>query len=104
MRIATREDDELALPKHTIMHGRPSTIREVPSKIQPYWTFREELTIENCIILKGTQIVVPHKKCQATLQLIHEGHLGLCKCKLRAKDTVYWSGLNNQFEKLVLNC
>ena len=104
MRIATPEDDELVLLKHTITHGWPSAIREVPSEIEPYWTLREELTIEDGIILKGTWIVVPHKKCQATLQLIHEGHLGLCKCKLRAKDTVYWSGLNNQFEKLVLNC
>ena len=46
MRIPTQEDGELALFKHTVMHGWPSTIREVPSKIQPYWTFREELTIE----------------------------------------------------------
>ena len=104
IRIATQGDDELALIKHTIMHGWPSTIREVPSKIQSYWTFREELTIEDGIILKGTQIVIPHKKHQATLQLIHEGHLGLGKRKLRAKDTVYWPGLNDQLEKLILNC
>ena len=38
------------------------------------------------------------------LKLIHEGHLGLTKCKLRAKETVYWPGLNDQLEKLVLNC
>ena len=76
----------------------------MPSEIQPYWTFREELTIEDGIVLKGTWIVVPHKKHQATLKLIHEGHLGLGKCKLRAKDTVYWPGLNDQLEKLILNC
>ena len=86
------------------MHGWPNTIREVPSKTQPYLTFREELAVEDGIVLKGTQIVVPHKKCQATFQLIHEGHLVLGKCMLRAKDTVYWPGLNNQLEKLVLNC
>ena len=38
------------------------------------------------------------------LKLIHEDHLGLTKSKLRAKETVYWSGLNDQLEKLVLNC
>ena len=104
MRIATQEDDELALLKHTLTHGWPSTVREVPGKIQPYWTFREELTVDDGIVLKGTQIVVTHKKCQATLQLIHEGHLGLGKCKLRAKDTLYWPGLNEQLEKSALNC
>ena len=104
IRIATQEDDELALLKHTIMHGWPSTIRDVPSEIQPYCTFREELTVEDGVVLKGTHIVIPHQKYQATLQLIHEGHLGLGKCKLRAKDKVYWSGLNDQFEKIILNC
>ena len=103
MRISTQEDDDFTLFKHTITHGWPSTIREVPSEIQPYWTFREELTVEDGMILKGTQIVVAHKKGQTTLQLIHEGHLGLGKCKLRAKDTVYWPGLNDQLEKLVLS-
>ena len=88
MKIANQEDVELALLKHAITHGWPSTIREMPRKIQPYWTFREELTIEDGIVLKGTQIVLPHKKCQATLQLIHQGHLGLGKCELRAKDIV----------------
>ena len=44
--------------------------------------------IEDSIVLKGTQIVIPTKKHEAVLNLIHEGHLGLNKCKLRAKDTV----------------
>ena len=38
------------------------------------------------------------------LKLIHEGHLGLTKGKLRAKETVYRPGLNGQLEELVLNC
>ena len=104
IRIETREDDELALLKHTIMHGWPSTIRDVPSEIQPYWTFMEELTVEDGIVLKGIHIVIPHKKHQATLNLIHEGHLDLGRCKLRGKDSVYWPGLHDQLEKLVLNC
>ena len=36
--------------------------------------------------------------------MIHEGHLGLGKCKLRCKGTVYWLVINEQLEKLVLNC
>ena len=30
--------------------------------------------------------------------------MGLNKCKLRAKETVYWPGLNTELENLVLNC
>ena len=53
---------------------------------------------------EGAWIVVWDKKHEATLKLINEGDLGLDKCKLRAKDTVYWPGLSNQLEKLILNC
>ena len=94
IRIATQEDDELVLLKYTITQGWPNTIKDVPSILQSYWTFQEELTIEDGIILKGTRIVIPAKKCEAVLNLIHEGHLGLNKCKMHAKETVYWPGLN----------
>ena len=65
-------------------------MKEVPSKIESFWTFREEHTIEDGLILKGTRIVIPSKKQEPILKLIHEGHLGLTKCKLHAKETVYW--------------
>ena len=80
-----QEDDLLALLKHTITQGWPSSIKEVPSQLQPYWTFREELTIEDGLILKGIRIVVPNKKCESIPKLLQEGHLGLNKCKLHVR-------------------
>ena len=97
LRLATQEDDELVLLKHSITQGWPSTIREIPHGLQPYWTFREELTVEDGLVLKGTRIVIPNKKCKAVLKFIHEGHLRLNKCKLHAKNTVYWPGLNDLY-------
>ena len=45
--------------------------------------------IEHGIVFKGTGMVIPLMKCKAVLKQIHEGHLGLNKGKLQAKDTVY---------------
>ena len=101
---ASQADDTLAILKYTIQKGWSSSIKELPSEIQAFWTFQEELTTEDGLILKGTGIVVPSMKQAEILKLIHEGHLGLTKCKLRAKETVYWPGLNDQLKKLVLNC
>ena len=101
--VSMQADDELALLKHTIMQHWPKSIKQVPPELQPFWTFREELTVEDGLILKGIRIVIPNKQCKAILKLPHEGHLGLNKCKLRTKDTVYWPGLNDQLEDLVLN-
>ena len=102
--MSIQADDELALLKHTIMQGWPKSIKQVPQVLQPFWTFREELTVEDGLILKGSRIVIPNKQWEAILRLIHEGHLKLNKCKLHAKETVYWPGLNDQLEDLVLNC
>ena len=54
--------------------------------------------------MKGPRIVIPAKKCEVVLKLIYEGHLDLNKCKLHAKEDVYWLGLNNQPGKMILSC
>ena len=87
-----------------MQQGWPKTVKEVPQEIQKYWTFREELMIEDGLILKGMCIVIPEKMREDILKQIHEGHLRLNKCQLRAKETVYWPGLNDQLENLILNC
>ena len=94
--MSTETDDELAILKHTIMQGWPKSIKQVPPVLHHFWTFREELTIEDGLILKGTRIIILNNQCKVILKLIHEGHLGLNKCKLRAKETVHWPGLNEQ--------
>ena len=104
IRLATQANDNLAILKYIIQQGWPRTIKEVPQEIQRYWTFREELSIEDGLILKGTRIVIPDEKREEILKQIHEEHLGLNKCQMHAKETVYWPGLNDQVEQLILNC
>nr|XP_047131896.1 uncharacterized protein K02A2.6-like [Hydra vulgaris] len=38
------------------------------------------------------------------LSKLHEGHLGMEKCKRRARQSVFWPGLNNQIEQLIRKC
>ena len=62
LQIATQDNDKLAILKHIIQQGWPKTIKEVLSEVQPYWTFHEELTIEDGLAFKGTRIIIPNKK------------------------------------------
>ena len=36
-----------------VQHGWPQTITELPPELRPYWTFGEEISIEDGILLKG---------------------------------------------------
>ena len=104
IRQATQDDDTMALLKYTITFGWPNTVQELPKELQAYWTFREEMTVKDGLILKATRIMIPPTLRESTLQQLHEGHLGFTKCYNQAKQTVYWPNLRKELEDLVLNC
>ena len=104
LRQSTVKDDTLALLKHTVQHGWPQTITELPPELCPYWTFREEISIEDGILLKGERIIIPVVDQPDILQQLHYGHLGLQKCLHHAQVSVYWPSLTEQLKKLVTNC
>lgn len=56
------------------------------------------------LLLRGNRIVIPHSLRQVILQRIHEGQLGIEKCKRRARDTVYWPGINKDIENMIGKC
>ena len=43
----TAQDEELVLLKHIVQTGWPQDVCDLPKEIQPYWTFHEEMTIED---------------------------------------------------------
>ena len=62
------------------------------------------MTVEDGLILKATRIVIPPSMREVILQQLHNGYLGFTKCYNCAKQTVYWSNLRKELEKLVLKC
>ena len=103
LRVSTQADGELALLKHTLMQGWPSSIKQAPPVLQPYWTFREELTVEDGLILKGTRIVTNHA-VGSYFETDSQRTFRLKQMQAACKKTVYWPGMNDQLENLVLNC
>ena len=104
LRESTAKDDTLALLKHTVQHGWPQTITELPPELRPYWTFRDEITLEDGLLLKGERLIIPVSDQPEILDQLHHGHLGLQKCLSRARVTVYWPSINEQLKELVTNC
>ena len=72
----------------------PETKRQVPHSIREYWESRDELAVLDGVIYRGMKIVVPPSMRPAMLALIHETHLGIVKCKQRAREALYWPGMS----------
>ena len=66
-----------------------ANIKEVPTEVQPFWSFYEEIAIEDGLLLLGTRIIIPTSQRQDLLKQLYAGHLGLAKCLQGAKETIY---------------
>lgn len=79
----TTKDKELQTVMEHIHGGWPK------GSCPRYYHIRSELSVANGLLLRHNRIVIPHSLRPDILQKIHEGHLGIEKCKRRARDAVY---------------
>jgi hypothetical protein len=59
---------------------------------------------ENSILLMNGRTVIPTQQQKKVLNNLHEGHQGIEKTRRRARDSVYWPGMNHHIEELVKHC
>ena len=79
---------------------------EVSEETQPYFTIRDKLFIDGKLIKKGheSQIIIPEKLRVIVLNLIHNGHFGIVRCKSKARKYVWWPNLNRDIEEFIKLC
>ena len=76
----------------------------VPESLLPYFGFRGELTVEDGLVFKGDQVVVPRSMRQQMMEDAHESHIGLESCLRRMRECVMWPGMTTDMKKHVQPC
>lgn len=97
-------DEEMQLLKKIIEQGWPIEKALVPDLIKTYFTYKEEMNIVDGLIFKGQRLVIPKKLRKEMIEKVHYTHLGLEKCKNRAREILYWPTMNNEIENAIQNC
>ena len=97
-------DPNLQTVSHFIKNGWPSNRKACPTHIHEFWNFRDKLSVMDDIVFKGEKIVIPKSMQNEMLSLIHLGHMGMEKCKHRARDVLFWPCMCKQIEQLVRQC
>ncbi|XP_068712831.1 uncharacterized protein [Montipora foliosa] len=87
-----------------IQVGWPETKQQVPHSIQQYWDTSDELAVLDGVIYRGVRIVIPQTMKPAMIAVIHGTHLGIVKCKQRAREALNWPGMSAQIEEKVKDC
>ena len=84
--------------------GWPEHRNAVPDSAKPYFTVKENLYKANGLLFKKESLVVPMSLRAEMLKRINFNHMGIEKCKLRARKSLYWPGMSNGIENLLSNC
>ena len=74
--IEIKRDPILSQLYAMIIKGWPDEKQKVAKELQQYWNYRDELTIQNDIIYKCHQILIPESMQADMLSKIHVNHLG----------------------------
>ena len=59
---------------------------------------------DGLILLDSHRIVIPQAKRREILAKLHSSHQGIERTKRRARQTVYWPGINNDIQNVVEAC
>ena len=84
------------------MDGQKNSMLKEPSN--HIISFLENISVQQGLLLKGTRLGIPTSVHLNILDKLDEGHLGITKCRERAKRSVWWPGLSKQLEDLIQNC
>ena len=96
VRTATLADESLVALKNVILTGFPDSHSEMPSCIRAYYDYRDELTVQNGIVLRGERIIIPASMRKDIKQRVHAGHLGINSCVRRAREIIFWPGMSSE--------
>jgi hypothetical protein len=102
---ATKNDPELSELANVIQQGFPSSHGCTDPLIRQYFAVRDELSVcENNVIMFQERIVVPKSLRNRVLQILHQAHQGVEGMRARARNTVYWPGLNSAIRQKRADC
>ena len=100
----TDKDAELQALKMVISKGWPKKRSNLAPNLQPYWNYRDELTIEDGILMKGQKIIIPTSLKQQYIDKIHTGHTGIGSCLKKAREFVFWVNYSKDIQEADYRC
>ena len=100
------KDQTMQLLIDHINNGFPESSTKIPDSIKDYFSFRDELSVCNGIILKeNNRIVVPVSLRPQAINILHnKAHLGLNNTLERACMCMYWPGITDAIKDSISTC
>ncbi|XP_011858075.1 PREDICTED: uncharacterized protein K02A2.6-like [Vollenhovia emeryi] len=104
IRTATARDKVLSKVLSFISSKWPNSIGKEDEDLHSYFRKREELTIQQGVIMWGIRVVIPYTLQKKLLQSLHETHTGIVKMKGLARQYIWWPNMDKEIEDIAKSC
>ena len=66
--------------------------------------YRDELAVQDGLILKGERLVIPLRMRDEVKQKLHQSHRGIQSFLRRGREVVYWPKMGKEIKDFISNC
>ena len=104
MRSLTEEYEALQQLKRVIMEGWPETKDKLHVLVEPYFPYRDAMTLHDGIIFSGERVIVHAKMRGKVREILHTPHLGEESTLRRAREGLFWPNMSAEIKQTVKEC
>ncbi|XP_041351023.1 uncharacterized protein K02A2.6-like [Gigantopelta aegis] len=88
----------------TIVKGWPDKRSDVPPSITPYFDYRDELTVQDGIVLRGERVIIPVSMRKDLKDKVHAGYFDINSCLRRARELIFWPRMSSEIKHYIESC
>ena len=100
----TAKDDSLQELIKIIKAGWPETKGELSHLVLPYFGIRDELSVDDDVVVRGERLVIPKSLRQDLIRRLHYAHSGVVSTLSRARGCIYWPGMSSEIKQFIETC
>lgn len=99
----TAKDPILSRVRFYVIQGWPQH-RLIDVNLQRFYELRFQLSVDQGCVMYGPAVVIPSKLQAEVLSILHEGHPGVVRLRMNAKNLVWWPSINSDIDAKCQQC
>ncbi|XP_062713235.1 uncharacterized protein K02A2.6-like [Aedes albopictus] len=100
----TKKDYTLQSIMDYIQRGWPTSADRLPDGVKVFFSYRNELSMQEGIVFRDDRILVPFKLRRALIDKCHTSHNGIEATLKLARANLFWPGMSSQIKDVVMQC
>jgi hypothetical protein len=92
LRAVAESDSDYVELMAAISTGFRTPRNQTALGVRQYWSVREELSVDDGLVLFGRGIIIPRLARRELIRKLHAAHQGIVRMKRRARQTVFGPG------------